>query len=280
MVQMSKEVRNRIFAAADDLYERGGREGFPTVDAVRKAARVNMNDASAAMKEWRRAQISQASPLAVQVPELVMQAAQSFVGSLWAQAQELANESQAVELEQAASRLTELEKSEATAKADVADLRGKVAEVGERAATSEARASELRAELNHAHADVEKLRAERDKALEAVKVAQAEHRAEIKEMRSEFDAVRATSAKERDRLSDALSKAEAQLQYERDQFAEQRKQTAQEVARQADRYIKLQADLDASRKDARASSEEAARLRGRVEVLEQVLNTQEHKKLR
>ena len=280
MVQMSKEVRDRIFAAADDLYEQGGREGFPTVDAVRKAARVNMNDASAAMKEWRRAQISQASPLAVQVPELVMQAAQSFVGSLWAQAQELANESQAVELEQAASRLTELEKSEATAKADVADLRGKVAEVGERAATSEARASELRAELNHAHADVEKLRAERDKALEAVKVAQAEHRAEIKEMRSEFDAVRATSAKERDRLSDALSKAEAQLQYERDQFAEQRKQTAQEVARQADRYIKLQADLDASRKDDRASSEEAARLRGRVEVLEQVLNTQEHKKLR
>ncbi|WP_419616218.1 DNA-binding protein, partial [Thiolapillus sp.] len=51
-----------------------GREGFPTVDAARKAARVNMNDASAAMKEWRRAQISQASPLAVRVPESVMQA--------------------------------------------------------------------------------------------------------------------------------------------------------------------------------------------------------------
>ncbi|WP_308317643.1 hypothetical protein [Thiolapillus sp.] len=33
-----------------------------------------MNDASAAMKEWRRAQTSQASPLAVRVPESVMQA--------------------------------------------------------------------------------------------------------------------------------------------------------------------------------------------------------------
>ncbi|WP_419642929.1 hypothetical protein [Thiolapillus sp.] len=31
-----------------------------------------MNDASAAMKEWRRAQTSQASPLAVRVPESVM----------------------------------------------------------------------------------------------------------------------------------------------------------------------------------------------------------------
>jgi len=172
-----------------------------------------MNDASVAMKEWRRAQTSLASPLAVQVPESVMQASQSFVGSLWAQAQELANESlraaqagwesereeldvmrqeladayesQAAELEQAAARLAELEKSEATAKADVADLRGKVAEVGERAETSEARASELR----------------------------AEHRAEMKELRSEF--------------------------------AEQRKQTAQEMARQAERYTKLQAGLDA-----------------------------------
>ena len=246
MVQMSKEVRDRIFAAADDLYEQGGREGFPTVDAVRKAARVNMNDASAAMKEWRRAQTSQASPLAVQVPELVMQAAQSFVGSLWAQAQELANESQAVELEQAASRLTALEKSEATAKADVADLRGKVAEVGERAATSEARASELRAEM--------------------------------KELRSEIDAVRATSAKEQDRLSGALSKAEARLQSERDQFAGQRKQTAQEVARQAERYTRLQVDLDAARKDARAFGEEAAQLRGRVEALGQVLKSQAHTK--
>lgn len=306
MVQMSKEVRDRIFAAADDLYEQGGREGFPTVDAVRKAARVNMNDASAAMKEWRRAQTSQASPLAVQVPESVMQAAQSFVASLWAQAQELANESlraaqagwesereeldvmrqeladayesQAAELEQTATRLAELEKSEATAKANVADLRGKVAEVGERAATSEARASELRAELDHAHADVEKLRVERDKALEAVKVSRAEHRAELKELRSEFDAARATSAKERDHLSGALSKAEALLQSERDQFAEQRKQTAQEVARQAERYTKLQADLDAARKDARASSEEAAQLRGRVEALDQVLKSQAHTK--
>ncbi len=306
MVQMSKEVRDRIFAAADDLYEQGGREGFPTVDAVRKAARVNMNDASATMKEWRRAQTSQASPLAVRVPESVMQAAQSFVGSLWAQAQELANESlraaqagwesereeldvirqeladayesQAVELEQAATRLTALEKSEATAKADVADLRGKVAEVGERAATSEARASELRAELNRAHADMEKLRVERDKALEAVKESRAEHRAEMKELRSEIDAVRATSAKERDRLSGALSKAEARLQSERDQFAGQRKQTAQEVARQAERYTRLQVDLDAARKDARAFGEEAAQLRGRVEALGQVLKSQAHTK--
>jgi len=167
-VQMSKEVRDRVFAAADELYEQSDRESFPTVDVVRRAAKVNMNDASAAMKEWRRAQTSQASPLAVQVPDAVMQAAQAFVGSLWSQAQELANESlraaqagweaereeldvmrqelaeayeaQASELEVTAGRLAELEKTEAAARAEVVELRARLSEASEHVATSEARA--------------------------------------------------------------------------------------------------------------------------------------------
>jgi colicin import membrane protein len=50
---MNKETQDRIFAAADMLYEKKDRASFPTVDAVRKAAKVNMNDASAGMKAWR-----------------------------------------------------------------------------------------------------------------------------------------------------------------------------------------------------------------------------------
>lgn len=61
-MELTKETRDRIFAAADELFEQNGRDGFPTVDAVRKAARVNMNDASSGMKEWRRAQTAQAAP--------------------------------------------------------------------------------------------------------------------------------------------------------------------------------------------------------------------------
>ncbi|HID8156977.1 TPA: DNA-binding protein [Pseudomonas aeruginosa] len=53
-MELNKETRDRIFAAADELFEQGDRESFPTVDAVRRAARVNMNDASAGMREWRR----------------------------------------------------------------------------------------------------------------------------------------------------------------------------------------------------------------------------------
>ena len=49
------DVRERIIAAAADLFEQSGRQAMPTVDAVRRSARVDMNAASAVMKEWRRA---------------------------------------------------------------------------------------------------------------------------------------------------------------------------------------------------------------------------------
>jgi hypothetical protein len=39
------------------LFEASGRLELPTVDAVRRLSKTNMNDASAVMKEWRRLQI-------------------------------------------------------------------------------------------------------------------------------------------------------------------------------------------------------------------------------
>lgn len=46
---------------------------FPTVDAVRKHAKVNMNDASVGMKDWRRAQTAQVMTVAVQVLTAIQQ---------------------------------------------------------------------------------------------------------------------------------------------------------------------------------------------------------------
>ena len=82
-MELTKETRDRIYAAADALFEQNGRDAFPTVDAVRKAARVNMNDASSGMKEWRRAQTAQAAPVAVRVPEAVSAAGGPAVAGLW-----------------------------------------------------------------------------------------------------------------------------------------------------------------------------------------------------
>lgn len=87
------EVRERIVAAAEDIYEQLGRETFPTVDTVRRAAKADMNTTSTVMKDWRRQQTTQAVPVAVTVPEAVVQANTSALAQLWAEAQELANES-------------------------------------------------------------------------------------------------------------------------------------------------------------------------------------------
>ena len=92
-MELAKDSHDRIFAAVDALYDQGGRAGFPTVDAVRKTARVNMNDASTGMKQWRRAQMTQAGPVAVPVPESVQQATAIALAVLWRDAQELASES-------------------------------------------------------------------------------------------------------------------------------------------------------------------------------------------
>ena len=87
------EIQGRIFAAADSLYQHGGLGAFPTVDAVRKSAHVNMNDASVGMRLWRRAQKQMAVPEASAVPEGVQRASMAALVVLWRDAQLVANES-------------------------------------------------------------------------------------------------------------------------------------------------------------------------------------------
>ncbi len=72
-MELNKDIRDRILTAADALYQQAGRASFPTVDSVRKVAKVNMNDAASTMKEWRRAQTAQAAPVAITIPEAVHQ---------------------------------------------------------------------------------------------------------------------------------------------------------------------------------------------------------------
>ncbi|MFL8078252.1 DNA-binding protein [Xanthomonas vasicola] len=180
----SQDARDRILTAADALYDQAGRVVFPTVDAVRKAAKVNMNEASTVMKEWRRMQTRPA--VVVQVPEAVQQVASTAVLALWQAAQDAANdalraaqagweaerqeadalsqqmadayEAQALELEAAQARIAELEvamqqavTASAAHKAAIDQVRTELVDLQQRASTAEARASELRTELDRAH---------------------------------------------------------------------------------------------------------------------------------
>lgn len=85
----------RIMAAADELFEQAGRAQFPTVDAVRKAAHVSMNDATNVMKQWRRAQLAGRRPAPVEVPPALYDIHRAGVEVLWVAAQEHASQSMA-----------------------------------------------------------------------------------------------------------------------------------------------------------------------------------------
>lgn len=91
-MELQNETTQRIFAAADGLYEQGGRDAFPTVDAVRKSARVNMNDASTGMRLWRRAQKAPTATEVSAIPDGVQRASMVALAALWRDAQGVAQE--------------------------------------------------------------------------------------------------------------------------------------------------------------------------------------------
>lgn len=93
MSSISSDIKDRVFAAADRLYQAADRESFPTVDAVRREAKTDMNAASSLMKEWRKTQTAAPVAVAVTVPETLSKAASELVVSVWTQATGLANES-------------------------------------------------------------------------------------------------------------------------------------------------------------------------------------------
>ena len=89
------DIPGRIMSAADTLFAQGGGIEFPTVDAVRKAARVSMNDASQVMKAWRRAQLAGAKPVPVDVPPALQDIHRTGLEALWRAAQGYASQGMA-----------------------------------------------------------------------------------------------------------------------------------------------------------------------------------------
>jgi len=252
--QIPADVRERVIAAATDLFERSGRETMPTVDAVRRAARVDMNAASAVMKEWRRAQTAQAAPVAVVVPEAVQKASSAAVATIWQQAQELANESlrsaqaaweteraeldamrqelaeaferQAGELDAVTAALVaekaaaeKLAHELAAVRQELDDTTSRAEKAQARNAEIERRADELRTELDRAHKDA-------DQAREAL----AEQQKTGQAVAAQLDLVR-------EELAIVRAKADA----EREAHQEQRKAAAAEAQRVAERLTAAQA---------------------------------------
>ena len=86
-MNLNPEIEQRIYDAADQLYAAEGRARLPTVDAVRKLARTNMNDASVAMKVWRTNHAKTPISLVPEIPEPVRRAFETALTALWAAVQ-------------------------------------------------------------------------------------------------------------------------------------------------------------------------------------------------
>jgi colicin import membrane protein len=286
-MDLSKETRDRIFGAANQLYEQAARATYPTVDAVRKLAKVNMNDASTGMKEWRRAQSAQVVAVAVQVPDQVQQASNQALGSLWSVAQELANESlraaqagweaerqeletlnkqladaheaQATKLENATRRVNELEVSAKVAGQEIEGARTALASMEQRAAVAEGRASEIERraevlvrELDEAH----KLHArqvtafdELDRLVGVLRQSTAAGETRIGELQAE------------------LSKAGALAEAKGRAAEDQRQEALREGGRLAEVAKQAQADRKQAVEEAATLKETLAGLQGKLEVL-------------
>lgn len=262
-MEISKEARDRIFAAANMLYEQAGHVGiFPTVDAVRKLAKVNMNDASAGMKEWRRAQSAQAAPVAVQVPEAVQQAGSAAVAALWQEAQDLANESL-----RAAQAGWEAERIEAETltkqigdayEALVANFDAAQLEIGA-----------TRASLDQAEANAREFESKLDATTQALTAAEAatvtaeariveiKHRAD--ELRVELDYSHQETAQAREELAAVRQAHQVEIEALRAAMASQQARTDDAVAKAEGAAGALKAELTALHaKHADAAREAAA----------------------
>ncbi len=249
-------IRSRIFDAADRLYEEAGKLLFPTVDAVRKRARVNMNDANTYMKEWRRAQTAQIAPVSVQVPSAIQQTSSAALGEIWLAAVTLANESlraaqagwdaERAEFETLAQQMASAFEEQAaeleTMKSCVSELHRTVSDAGNEAA-------ELRRQLDAALREVDFTRATANKA--EAKTIEIERRAD--DLRRELDHAH--------QLSIAANENRAAEQLRSDRTIEE--------LRAEIRKVKDDADLECGRAQAALTSAiaTAARLSGQIEAL-------------
>jgi chromosome segregation ATPase len=232
-----------------------------------------MNDASAVMREWRRAQIVSVSAAVGSVPEKVAQASQAALTTLWSEAQALANEAlnaaqAAWDAERAEAEKLRVELSSAfeAQGAELEALKGKLAETEGKAAAAAAAAEAERVEAarqvatltDQAHTAIARAE-EIEKRAEDLKAGLTVAQGSVSTLTVELEAERRGHGVTREGLAAvstelATVKARAEAQ-------------AQVQAEQVERLKRVEADLAQARGAAAAAREEAAKFAGQAEAL-------------
>jgi chromosome segregation ATPase len=272
-METNPEIRERILAAAAQLFEQSGRKELPTVDAVRKLSRTSMNDASAVMREWRRSQIVSASAAVVSVPERVSQASAAALSTLWGEAQELANESLNVaqaawdaERVEAEKLRVELSSAFEAQGAELEAVKVRVAEVEKMASAAAAEAEiekgafrqQVTVLTDQAHTAMARVQ-EIEKRAEDLKAALSAAQGTVARLTAELEAERGQHGRTRESLTavstelvTVKARAEAQAGVQADQV---------------ERLKRVEAELTQARESAAAAREEAAKLAGQTAAL-------------
>jgi len=273
-MDVTAEVRERILNAAQQLFEQSGRLERPTVDAVRKLSKSNMNDASAVMKEWRRMQTATAAAAVVAVPDRVQHAGQSAIASLWAEAQELAQEAlnsaqAAWDAERAEAEKLRVELSSAfeTQGAELETIRDRLADVERHAASAATAAEQDRLESQRQIAaltdtthtavgraeEIQKRAEDLRRSLDAAQASLQDQTAETNKERQHHDTLRLRAEALAAELATVKARAEA---------------TAGVQLEQTDRLKRLETELTQARGAIATAREDAAQLRGQADTLQ------------
>lgn len=302
------DIRQRVFSAADELYSQADREKFPTVDAVRRASKADMNSVSLFMKEWRHAQTTQAAPIrAVSIPEAVQAAHAAALALTWTQATDLANqnlqaaqagwEAERIELDGMRAELAagyelvsaaelavraelatvsadlDAERHTATAAAEAAaqhatEMKNQIAAAQASTATADARV----VEIEHRVEDLKTALLESQAAAHAAALLAANELDAERQRHATATEVAAIAYKaQADRLDAAfaeLATVKARATAAEQSHAATTEATASAYKAQADRLGKIETERDEARATASTAREQAAKLHGSTEAMQ------------
>jgi len=176
---ISAELRERIYAAADELMEASEDGEFPNVEAVRRASRAGMAAVVECMRDWRRSKTRRPQAVSHPLPAELAAIVQDAAGQLWTAAQRLASERLEAErsaFEAERDEMQELSEQQSAAfetqTAEVERLRSEV--------------SALKSQLDHAQVSAQQKLSKASEMAVAAREEAAQVRGELMGLRAAF----------------------------------------------------------------------------------------------
>jgi len=176
---IGSDLRERIYAAADELLKASESGDFPSVEEVRQASRAGMAAVVECMRDWRRSKTRRPTAISQPLPAELAAIVQDAVGQLWAVAQRLASER--LETERSAFEAERDEMQELSAQQSAA-FETQTAEV-ERL---QSEVSALKSQLDHAQVSAQQKLSKASEMAVAAREEAAQVRGELMGLRVAF----------------------------------------------------------------------------------------------